>query len=215
MATSGQQDSGALEHAWAYFQLHAQQRITIFNYFVVFSGILATGLAAAIQAPPRLASVGVALGILLSVLSYIFWQIDKRTSFLVKHSEDAIKRHEPVGAQLVTEEVAKTDAAKAQGLWTYGKAFRVIFIIMGIVGLSGAAVSGLRWSGRLTWDEPNTTQQASPNQVQALPASAGQPTPAVYTPQAIPVNSQQPVGLSSPNARQTNSSVRSPLVVDR
>ena len=48
-------DDGALAHAWAYFQLHAAQRITIFNYFVVLSGILATGLAAAIQAPPRLA----------------------------------------------------------------------------------------------------------------------------------------------------------------
>src|SRR4051794_23723757 len=101
-------DDGSLAHAWAYFSLHAGQRITIFNYFVVFSGILATGLATAIQGPPRLASIGVALGLLLSLLSYLFWQLDRRTSFLVKHAEDAIKTIEPAGAQLITEEVAKT-----------------------------------------------------------------------------------------------------------
>jgi len=152
-------DDGALAHAWAYFQLHAAQRITIFNYFVVFSGILATGLAAAIQAPPRLASVGVALGLLLALLSYLFWQLDRRTSFLVKHAEDAIKLQEPAGARLMSDEVDKTrDAKKNDGLWTYGKVFRVIFCVMAIVGIGGAIVSGLRWAGCLSWDEPKPPQ---------------------------------------------------------
>lgn len=147
-------DDGALAHAWAYFELHAAQRITIFNYFVVFSGILATGLAAAIQAPPRLASVGVALGLLLAALSYLFWQLDRRTAFLVKHAEDAIKLQEPVGARLMNDEVDKTlDAKKNDGLWTYGKVFRVIFSVMATVGIAGAIVSGLRWAGCLSWDE--------------------------------------------------------------
>jgi hypothetical protein len=152
-------DDAALEHAWAYFQLHAAQRITTFNYFIIFSGILAAGLAAAIQAPPRLASVGVALGLLLTLLSYLFWQLDRRTSFLVKHAEDVIKLQEPVGARLMSDEVDKTlHAKKTKGLWTYGKVFRVIFCVMSVVGIVGAMVSGLRWSGRLSWDEPRPPQ---------------------------------------------------------
>ncbi len=152
-------NEGALAHAWAYFQLHASQRITIFNYFVVFSGILATGLAAAIQAPPRLASVGVALGLLLTLLSYLFWQLDRRTSFLVKHAEEVIKLREPADARLVNDEIDKTlDAKKNDGLWTYGEVFRVIFFVMALVGIGGAIVSGLRWAGFLSWDEAKTPQ---------------------------------------------------------
>lgn len=175
-------DDGALAHAWAYFNLHASQRITIFNYFVVFSGILTTGLAAAIQAPPRLAVVGVALGLLLCLLSFLFWQLDRRTSFLIKHAEDAIKLQEPVGAQLMTEEVVKTaDAKQDEGLWTYGKVFRSIFLVMAIVGLAGAIVSGLRGSGRLSWEDPKPPRQL------ARPDCNGEPAPVQTNPRAADV----------------------------
>lgn len=155
-----EKDDGSLAHAWAYFELHANQRVTVFNYFVVFSGILATGLAASIQATPPLAIVGIVLGLLLSLLSYLFWQLDRRTSFLIKHAEDAIKAKEPTGAPLMSEEVNKTaEAQKNDGLWTYGKAFRTIFLVMGLVGLAGAVVSGLRWCGQLDWNHPTSAQQ--------------------------------------------------------
>ncbi len=184
-------DDGALAHAWAYFNLHAGQRITIFNYFVVFSGILTTGLAAAIQAPPRLATVGVALGLLLCLLSFLFWQLDRRTSFLIKHAEDAIKLQEPVGARLMTEEVVKTaNAKKGEGLWTYGKVFRSIFLVMAIVGLAGAIVSGLRGSGKLSWEDPNPPRQLArpdfngePALVQSRPSEADVALPEVRTPE--------------------------------
>ena len=170
-------DDGALAHAWAYFELHATQRITIFNYFVVFSCILATGLAAAIQAPPRLSSVGVALGILLALLSYLFWQLDRRTAFLVKHAEDAIKQQEPAGAQLINDEVDKTrDAKENEGLWTYGKVFRSIFIVMAMVGIAGAFVSGLRWAGYLAWDEPKLQQYIAGPLGTDLPPTTGTET---------------------------------------
>lgn len=148
-------DNKALDHAWAYFSLHAAQRITVFNYFVVFAGILSTGLAATIQASDRLAFVGIALGLLLSFLSFLFWKLDQRTSFLVKHAEDKIKVLEPTTAALVTDEAAKTDAAKKiNGLWTYGSIFRTIFCVMGIVGLAGAVLSAARATDRIDWSEP-------------------------------------------------------------
>ena len=33
------------EHSWRYFEVHAGQRITVFNYFLVASGAIAAGLA--------------------------------------------------------------------------------------------------------------------------------------------------------------------------
>lgn len=144
----------AIEHAWRYFQLHAGQRITVFNYFIVFSGLILTGLASTIQASPRLSSVGIILGLLLSFLSFVFWKLDQRTSFLIKHAEDLIKTIEPAAATLFLGEAARTeDAKKEKGLWTYGKVFRTIFLVLGLVGISGSVASGLRWSGILSWTD--------------------------------------------------------------
>jgi len=137
-------DEKALEHTWGYFQLHANQRVTVFNYFVVFSGLLVTGMAAAAQTSPRFAIVGVGLGLLLCLLSYVFFRLDQRVSFLIKNSEDVIKRLEPSSAPLFSDEVEQTADAKKQGLWTYGRAFRTMFMIMGIIGLLGASFSGIR-----------------------------------------------------------------------
>ncbi len=134
----------ALDHAWGYFQLHANQRVTVFNYFVVFSGLLVTGMVAAGQTSPRFAFVGVVLGLLLCGLSYIFFRLDQRVSFLIKNSEDVIKKLEPSTAALFSDEVKLTSDAKGQGLWTYGQAFRTMFFVMAVVGLLGAGFFGIR-----------------------------------------------------------------------
>lgn len=133
----------ALEHAWGYFQLHASQRVTVFNYFVVFSGLLVTGMAAAVQTSSRLALVGVVLGLLLCGLSFVFFKLDQRVSFLIKNSECVIKKLEPSSASLFNDEVTQTANAQRQGLWTYGRAFRTMFWTMGLIGLFGASVSAI------------------------------------------------------------------------
>jgi hypothetical protein len=145
-------DEKALSHAWSYFALHANQRVTVFNYFVVFAGVLSTGMAAAIQNSPKQAFVGMALGLLLVTLSFVFWKIDQRTAFLVKHAEAFIAQLEPKSAPLVGLEEQKTLAAKrGMRMWTYGEAFRTIFAIMALIGVVGAALGGLRASGVLDW----------------------------------------------------------------
>jgi hypothetical protein len=144
----------ALDFAWDYFSLHASQRMTVFNYFVAFAGLILTGMATAIQASPRLAMVGVALGLLLVALSFIFWKLDQRTAFLIDHAKAAIVELEPPAAPLIASEEYKTPIAEREtGLWTYGKAFRVIFATMALVGLIGAALGALRATGALTWGD--------------------------------------------------------------
>ena len=157
-------DDKALGHAWAYFTLHANQRITVFNYFVVFAGILCTGLAATLQAPDRFSFIGIALGFILMMLSFLFWKLDQRTSFLIKHAEEIIKIHEPDLAPLVADEVGKTSKAKAEdGLWTYGQVFRAIFIVMALIGIAGAILSALHATHRLEWSTTANTSVAVKN----------------------------------------------------
>lgn len=79
-----------LEHAWRYFELHANQRISIFNYFVVISGAVSAGIAATWQGSQHFSIVGIVLGLLLSVVSFVFWKLDQRVSFLIKHAESAL-----------------------------------------------------------------------------------------------------------------------------
>jgi hypothetical protein len=158
-------DNKALDHAWSYFALHASQRITVFNYFVVFAGVLCTGMATAIQASPQLALVGSALGLLLIFLSYVFWKIDQRTAFLIKHAEDVIKQLEPSTAPLFAGEEGKTHVAKRDmRMWTYGRAFRTIFAVMGTIGFAGAVLGDLRATGILDWGSVKvaSTSQATP-----------------------------------------------------
>src|SRR5512139_3850842 len=83
-----------LESNLKYFEIHAAQRLTVFNFYVAISGTMLAGMAAISQASPRFALAGSILGLLLSVISFVFYKLDFRTSFLVKHAEDVIKKIE-------------------------------------------------------------------------------------------------------------------------
>ena len=150
-------------HAWKYFELHANQRIALFNFFLVLSGFIATGLAAAVQAAGLLLLVGAVLGSLLSLVSFIFWKLDQRVSFLIKNSEKVLIELEGVFSEsstsLFSKEVALTKRAKSSGSfwsqhWTYGRCFRTMFLIMGVLGVLGSCLSIARYVGLIAWPEP-------------------------------------------------------------
>ena len=150
----------AREHAWKYFELHAHQRIAVFNFFLVLSGALAAGIAATLQGSQRFSALGVVLGILLAFVSFLFWKLDQRASFLVKHAEAALTQIEgyfPVAeAQLFLQEPDKSTADRKQSSvwirqWSYGRVFRVLFASMATVGVCGSALCGLRFLGYISW----------------------------------------------------------------
>jgi hypothetical protein len=147
----------AREHAWRYFDLHAQQRITVFNYFIIFAGLILAGLASTLQRG-EYAVFGVLFGVLLALLSFVFWQLDRRAAFLVKHAECALEELEralPAEAQLFRKEPT---ASKPIWLWTYGRSFRFIFLVMALIGLGGAALSGLQLTGKLKLQQSTQKQ---------------------------------------------------------
>ncbi len=135
----------ALDHAWRYFTLHAQQRISVFNFFVVLSGIIATGIGAGLQAGKPMAPVVLSLGLLLALFSFVFYKLDQRGSQLVKLSEqvviDAELKCMPVYAQVMRIESGAPNKAE---VWTFGKSFRLIFSILGLLGIVAVCVSLFR-----------------------------------------------------------------------
>ena len=148
------------EHAWRYFELHANQRISIFNYFLVVSGAIAAGLATTLQGTPRFASLGILLGGLLVLVSFVFWKLDQRSSFLIKLAEASLAEVEGVfpvsSACLFRVEPHNTDTVSAQSSWwhrhwTYGKAFRFVYIVMAVFGVSGSVLSTLKFLCILSW----------------------------------------------------------------
>jgi hypothetical protein len=130
----------AMDHAWRYFALHAQQRMSVFNFFVVLSGILSTGIAAGLQGgKPTL--VTATLGALLAIFAFVFRRLDRRGAQFVKLAEDALVAGEaccvPDYARVFSLEHAGTPA----GTWTFGRSFRLIFAVMAIAGLGACLFS--------------------------------------------------------------------------
>lgn len=134
-----------LDHAWRYFALHAGQRMSMFNYFVIVFGVVSAGLAGCLRTEGKLRLLGVALGLALAVVSFVFWKLDQRTAFLIKHAEAALAEAEDaysVQAALFRREPQDTaDAKMVAGMWTYGKSFRTVFFLGGGFGLAGAGLS--------------------------------------------------------------------------
>jgi hypothetical protein len=139
-----------LDHAWRYFELHANQRMSLFNFFLVLSSFVAAGLGASLQLRGTLELMGVGLGVILATVSFTFWKLDQRTSFLIKHAERAVAEIESgfsvSTARLFSNEVRVTARVVSKcynpcRLWTYGSAFRFVFLVMGLVGIIGAILS--------------------------------------------------------------------------
>lgn len=125
----------ALNHAWQYFQLHAQQRITTFNFYIVLTGLLTTGIATATYNLPQNAILTASLSVFLVGISYFFYKLDERVSFLIKGAEIVIIENEPADAKIFGNEIDRTVIAIKDGQWTYGKSFRTIFRAVAAVGV--------------------------------------------------------------------------------
>ena len=172
-----------MEHLWRYFALHAQQRISIFNFFVVLSGVISAAIGGALEANRPLTTFVVILGLLLPLLSFVFWRLDQRNSDLVKISERALRRSEesclPDYARIfVRETLAGTNAAPAedrftQTRWTFRRSFNLVFIVMGATGTLASCFSVYQW-----FYEPVAKvagSQAAETSSKADAASAGLP----------------------------------------
>jgi len=143
-------------HIWNYFNVHANQRMSMFNFFLVLTGLLGAGLAACVQGQRVLQLLGGITGLFLSAVAFAFYKLDQRTSFLVKHAEGAMVRLESefkiAEARIFTAEISETASrsllSSILGMWTYGTSLRFIFLLTVLAGLGGGLLSLGRY---LSW----------------------------------------------------------------
>ncbi|TKJ39298.1 MAG: hypothetical protein CEE38_00720 [Planctomycetes bacterium B3_Pla] len=149
-----------LDIAWNYFQQHAQQRLSFFNFFVIFSVLMTTGLISTFQEKYNAHSIGIAIGLMLSLISYVFWKIEERNKYLTKTGENAIKQIEqhypcakcypdPVKFKIFSLEQEETDKIRKEQRGkifvfrqiSHSKSFNLIFFVFFVVGVLGAGAS--------------------------------------------------------------------------
>ena len=151
MNKSGITNKEWLDLAWKFFQQHAQQRISYFNFFVVFSTILISGYVNALNINMPL--MGIIIGFVEIFISFIFIKIDERNKFLTKISENIIKKIEEDTefsenenySLFLKEEIFTNDLREEQKSKlffnrqiSHGKAYRLIyqmFMVLGILAL--------------------------------------------------------------------------------
>lgn len=138
------------DHAWDYFALHADQRLRMFHFFI----ILETGLVAAMLLAVRVGSGGEAtnlfwpIGVLMALLSFVFWKLDQRTKGLIKVAEEALRFFENETVKIASNKnqerflpFLNDPQVKGQvglsplGILSYSKCFGMIFLAFGAVGV--------------------------------------------------------------------------------
>jgi hypothetical protein len=147
-------------YAWNYFQLHASQRLTAFNFYIVISTVLGTGYLMSLKGD-TISTIGIILGLLLSFLSFIFWKLDVRNKQMIKNAEDALKYLErqlnlennnsnPHILQIFCYDESQAKMfKKSKSFWpwrsyySYSKCFNLVFIILGVLGLLGTIYSAI------------------------------------------------------------------------
>ena len=129
------------DYAWAYFSLHAEQRLKTFHFFIIITAFVFTVLTAFIEVINGSIWMSVPM-FSISILSYAFWQLDKRNKELVRVGEEALTKLE---AELICNDVAlelcpfinehyKTEYLKSQNKssLSYSQCFGFVFLSFGI-----------------------------------------------------------------------------------
>lgn len=193
-------DLHAIDHAWRYFELHANQRLMMFNFFVAFSTLSLAGVGAVVQAGAKFAVPGIVIGIMIPIISFIFWKLDKRTAHLVKLGEKSIilLEHElyPAAAQIFCSEpnasanLRSSEHNRWRRMLSYREAFAAIFVIVAGLGLLGAILSAVALYGSLK-ATPHAESASKPelsknNRAVRAPPRALRPTPSPSPPKPRP-----------------------------
>ena len=213
----------ALDIAWKYFQQHASQRISFFNFYIVVASCMLTGLVTTFGSQFLAHHVGIAIGLMLAMTSFIFFKIDERNKFLTKKGEEALKEIEshysflgtsgssPSPLQIFRREEAHSrelkEEYKEKGTWvvlqqiSHSKCFNILLEIYGLAGFFGALVSGVLLFQSPT-DSPRVSSQViQTNVVLLMPTAAS-------TNQAMPqLNAQavmQVIAVPTNNVRRSS-----------
>ena len=131
--------------AWNYFALHAQQRLTTVNFYLVLATALTAAAVASFGENFGFPGLRLPAGLLLSLLSFAFWRLDYRNRELISAAEAALRsleanggvgdgNGEPPVEWLFTREHRQSEERTGETGWTsyvvphtYSHVFNVLF----------------------------------------------------------------------------------------
>ncbi len=127
-------DQTALEYGFRWFEFHAQQRTTTFNfYLIIYSGLVA---AEAFLLKEEIHLGSIALSLIMILTSVLFWQLDIRNRQLVGIGETIVSHSWLAnGLDDSLNPVARSAEKMAAG-FRYKELFGAIFAIGGIAGVA-------------------------------------------------------------------------------
>ena len=149
LSGSARNASDLLDHAWRHFDFHAKQRLSLFNFCIIWAGLIIAAWSQAMTGATPRPAVGVILGLILLVSSVVFWRMDQRNAFLTKMAEEVLDEAEQaVFGKPVLFDAARADRKLRKGFsflvarhWSHGQSLRLLFALLGIVGMLGASFS--------------------------------------------------------------------------
>jgi hypothetical protein len=77
------------DYAWSYFEFHAKQRTTMFNFFILFAGVVINACMGLLQKEKWLALLLVSFPAVVIVGIFVF--LDRRNEELVRVGEDVLQ----------------------------------------------------------------------------------------------------------------------------
>lgn len=132
MAESKNADEVALEYGFKWFEFHAQQRTTTFNYYVIIYSGLAAAVSFLLKENIKLGSI--VMSLLMVGVSVLFWQLDVRNRQLIDIGEAILSdswRKNGLNEELNPAALSK---AKQPEGFRYKELFGAVFIGGGLIG---------------------------------------------------------------------------------
>lgn len=130
-----------VEHVWKYFEIHSQQRMTLFNFFILVVGGIISAIGFCLQSEKDLRFLVDIFSITLIVISFLFYKLDQRTSFLIKRSEKYLIKIEQSYLNSQIEIFSKDNSdledennkRSINKIWTYGYIFKLTYMLVGFL----------------------------------------------------------------------------------
>ena len=147
------------QQAWNYFALHAQQRLTTVNFYLVVATTLTAAAVASFGENFGFPGLRLPTGLLLSLLSFVFWRLDFRNRELIEAAETALRclegsgpvgdiNREPPAEWLFTREYRQSKEREGATVCgrhmvphTYSDVFNVLFGSFLVIGFLVAVLA--------------------------------------------------------------------------
>ncbi len=133
--TNVKDDRLVFEHGWRYFELHANQRISLFRYYIIFFSLYVTGvgflLIKSSNLPCKTENEFITIASIIFILiTIIFWLLDCRNRKLIHIAEASLRKFEDVHSLNLSFKIFTKEKKVSSNTWIrHTCCFSALFII--------------------------------------------------------------------------------------